>query len=81
MTTVEQEKSTLHVLDYTGDTIHRWNADNPDEVATAREVFDTLKKKGYLAYTVKDGDARGEVIQRFDPHAGKIMMSKPPVGG
>ena len=83
MTAVEEEVTTgtLHVLNHEGDSIHQWDPRKPDEVAIAREVFDSYKKKGYLAYTVEDGDARGTVIQEFDPQAGKIMMSRPPVGG
>jgi hypothetical protein len=82
MTTVEQERrGSLHNLDHTGDTVTQWDPTKPEEVAVARAVFDTLKKKGYLAYTVTDGDARGEVIREFDPKAGKIMMSPQPVGG
>lgn len=81
MTAVATEKNTLHVLDRTGDTKVMWSADNPDEVAAAQATFDSLKKKGYLAYTVKDDGSKGDVIRKFDKTAGRIIMSPQMVGG
>jgi hypothetical protein len=72
---------TMHVLDVTGDTVHRWDPRKPEEVEAVRTLFNSLKKQGWLAYTVTDGDGQGEVIREFDPRAGKIMMSRHPVGG
>ena len=81
MTAVATEKSTLHVMDRTGDTKVMWSADNPDEVEAAQATFDKLKKKGYLAYSVKDDGSKGEVIRKFDKTAGRIIMATQLVGG
>ena len=81
MTAVATEKSTLHVMDRTGDTKVMWSADNPDEVEAAQATFDKLKKKGYLAYSVKDDGSKGEVIRKFDKTAGRIIMAPQLVGG
>lgn len=75
------EVHELKTLNHEGDAVTRWDPNRPDEVEVARAMFDSLKKKGYLAYTVTDGDARGEVIRSFDPALGKIMMMRQPVGG
>lgn len=72
----------MAVLDHTGDTKVIWDAERPDEVAVARDTFNNLKKKGYLAYTVegKDG-AKGKVISEFDPTAERLIMAPPMRGG
>lgn len=69
----------LHALDGTGDTTLTWDPVQLPEVVAARELFATLKRKGYLAYRV-DGEDR-EVIQEFDHTAPKIVMTPPLVGG
>jgi len=81
VTATIEEKSTLHVMDRTGDTKVMWSADNPDEVEVAQATFDKLKKKGFLAYTVRDDGSKGEVIRKFDKTAGRIIMSPQMVGG
>lgn len=63
----------LRVLDATGDTKTTWDADNPDEVAAARGVFDKMRAKGYRAFRV-DGDERGARMDVFDPAAGALIM-------
>lgn len=72
---------TLCVLDRTGDTKVIWDSKNADEVAAAKAAFDTLKKKGFLAYTVSKDGSKGEVIREFDETAERIIMSPPMQGG
>jgi hypothetical protein len=79
--TVDTEISTLIVLDETGDTRLMWDPRIKDEVKSSKELFDKMKKKGYLAYTVKKNGDPGEVIHEFDPKAGKIIMTPQMVGG
>ncbi len=71
----------MAILDGTGDTKVIWDAHNPDEVAAAKAQFDTLKKKGFIAYTVNKKGDKGEVIREFDPDAEKIILSPPLAGG
>lgn len=73
--------SELRVMDNTGDTKTTWNPDNQDEVDAARATFDALKKKRYIAYTVKDNGKKNEIIKTFDPSLGMIIMIPPVVGG
>jgi hypothetical protein len=71
----------MAILDLTGDTKVIWDPHNPDEVAAAKAQFDTLRKKGFIAYTVNKKGDKGEVIREFDPDAEKIILSPPLVGG
>lgn len=75
------KKNEMAIMDHTGDTKLMWNPDNETEVKVAREMFDSLTKKQYIAYTVKKDGEPGEVIKTFDPKAGKIIMIPPVVGG
>lgn len=79
--TTEETGSVIIVLDHTGDTRVMWDPRIKDEVDNAKKTFADMKKKGYLAYTVKKNGDPGEVIQEFDPQAGKIIMAPQLVGG
>jgi hypothetical protein len=69
------------ILDMTGDTKVIWDPTNADEVAAAKQQFDTLKSKGFLAFAVKKDGSKGERIKEFDPTAEKIIMSPQPISG
>lgn len=73
--------SELCVMDKTGDTKLIWNSGNQIEVDAAKEMFKKLKKKNYIAYSVKHNGDKGEIIQNFDPNMEKIIMIPPIVGG
>lgn len=76
-------KGFLAVMDGTGDTKVIWDSHNADEVAAAKVQFDSLRKKGFLAYKVdKKGEKIvNEMITEFDPKAEKIILSPPLAGG
>lgn len=78
---VEAEQHSLSVIDHTGDTKTIWNTGVQDEIDVAKETFTKLKKKGYLAYRVGRGGEKDEVLHRFDPEAGAIIMTPPLAGG
>lgn len=71
----------MSVMDETGDTKTIWNPENVDEVQAARDTFDLLKRKNYLAYSVKNDGEKGNIIRKFDPELGKIIMVPPVIGG
>ena len=83
-TTAATPKRTgeMCIMDRTGDSKHIWDPDNQDEVAAMRDLFNSYRKKGFLAYKVtgKNG-IKGEQINEFDPEAGRIIFSPPLVGG
>jgi hypothetical protein len=74
-------KHVMAILDGTGDTRVTWDHHNADETAAAKSQFDTLRKKGFLAYTVDKKGEKREMITEFDPHAEKIILSPPLAGG
>ena len=78
----EDGKHAFAVMGPEGDTKTIWDPEKPDEVENARRTFDTLKKKGYVAYRVqgKDGE-KGEVMHEFDPKAARMIMALPMRGG
>lgn len=71
----------MQILDDTGHSRTIWNPDNEDEVGAARDTFNKLKKKGYIAYRVKKDGSEGEVMTEFDPSAEKMIMSPGMRGG
>lgn len=71
----------LHTLNAEGDTKHIWDPDNEHEVKIAREAFDSLKKKGFIAYSVDNQGNPKDLLRKFDPNAGKIIMKPPMAGG
>lgn len=82
MSTATLPKNVLCIMDRTGDTKYEWSPDNPTEVAAARDNFNSMRGKGFVAYAVDPAtDKKGRVITEFDPHAGRIIMSAPMAGG
>lgn len=79
--TIAEPRHMLSIPDATGDVRHMWNPNDRDEVKLAKDAFDAAKKKGMLAYKVKDDGSPGEVIREFDPKAGKIIMRRQAAGG
>lgn len=71
----------LVVLDRTGDSRTTWDPANAAEVAAAKETFDQLRSKGFLAYRVIGDGSRGEQMRTFDPHAGAVILTPPMKGG
>lgn len=74
-------RGELAIMDPSGDTKIMWDSDKKDEVETAKETFDKLKKKNYIAYTVKGKGEKGEIMNKFDPNAERIVMVPPAVQG
>lgn len=72
---------TMRIMDGSGDQKIIWDSDSKDEVDAARETFDRLTKKRYVAFSVKKGGAQGEKITEFDPKMEKIILVPPISGG
>jgi hypothetical protein len=75
------QRHELCIQDRTGDMKIHWDSAKAEEVATAKQSFDTWKKKGYAAYKMTARGDKGELIQTFDPEAEKIILAPPMVGG
>ena len=66
---VEAVEHELCVMTKEGDLKTIWDAENAEEVAAAKKQFDEMKKKGFMAYTVKKAGGKGEIMHEFDPEA------------
>ena len=71
----------LCILDESGDSRLQWDRNNPESVKAARERFEELRGKGYLAYKLDRGGAQGAVIDDFEPDAERIILHARMVGG
>jgi hypothetical protein len=72
----------LAVINKEGDTKTIWSSDKPDEVEVARAAFDTFKKKGYRAFSVKGKDGeQDKMVDKFDPAMERIIFIPPISGG
>lgn len=78
---VHPDSHVMAIMDLSGDTKVIWDMSRKKEVKHAEDTFNKLKKKGYLAYTVKGNGDKGEVMHTFDPKAEKIIMAPRVVGG
>ena len=58
-----------------------WNPENHDEVVAAEEVFRKYAKSGLMAFRMWDEERKGELIDRFDKYADKIVFMEPIFGG
>lgn len=77
-----QFSGAIEVLGRAGDTKHIWDKNNDAEVKAAKALFDSLKKDGYLAYSVKGKDGeKGDVVTRFDKNAERLIFAPPMQGG
>lgn len=79
--TAEKVMHELAIMDHTGDTKLIWDPDKADEVDHARDTFNRMKKKGYMAYKVDRKGEKGEVMREFDPTAEKMILAPQMVGG
>lgn len=73
--------NVLAIMGKEGDTKIIFDPSQPAEVENARRSFNELKAKGYIAYSVKAGGDKGEIMREFDPKCEKIIMAPPMVGG
>lgn len=71
----------MAIMDQTGDTKIVWDMSKKAEVKHAEDTFNKMKKKGYIAYSVKKNGDQGEVLHKFDPKIEKMIMAPGMVGG
>jgi hypothetical protein len=71
----------MDIMDSTGHTKHIWDAEKPEEVVAARELYNSLTKKGYRAFHVKKDGEEGKQMSGFDAEAEKMILIPPIVGG
>ena len=63
------------VLDPNGHTRTAWDTDSPEEVETARRIFDQLMGRGYRAFRMGSGE--GVPQRSFDPEDKETLLVPP----
>jgi hypothetical protein len=78
-TEVVDEEATGYIaeLNKDGDTKYTWNRKNPAECEAAKDHFNRLLKKGFLAFKVKSTGDKGAKVDEFNPKAGKYIYTPP----
>jgi len=77
----ESEGLVMVILDQSGDTKHIWDRNNEAEVEEARSLFDRMKARGMVAWSVTRKGDKDQRITDFDPQAEKIIFAPALQGG
>jgi len=78
---VPEGKSAFAVKGIAGDTKTIWDRTKATEVEAARELFNSLIKKGYAAFSVDKNGEKGEHMTAFDANAERVIFSPALQGG
>lgn len=71
----------MSIMDRSGHKQLKWDTDKLDEIAVAKETFDTLVKRGYSAFASKTKAEPKHTIKEFDPTMEDMVMVPRTVGG
>ena len=72
----------LRILDETGDSVIKWNLNQPKTVEEAKKAFDKqFNKKNVKAWSVDDKGNKSKELKAFDPHAEQIILTPELVAG
>lgn len=65
------------VLDPNGHTRTTWDAASPEDVESARRIFNELMKRGYRAFRMEGGGREGVQKSGFDPKEKETLLVPP----
>ena len=71
----------MSIMNRSGHEHLTWRADNPEEIAKAKEIFDQLVGKGYSGFASKNKNDAKHLIGTFDPTMEDVVMVPSNVGG
>lgn len=71
----------IEILGANGDTKKKWDRNNQDEVADARDSFSRLTKKGFSAFRVGPKGEQGGRMDTFEPEAEGMILVPAIAGG
>lgn len=71
----------MSIMDRSGHKELKWNMDNIEEIAVAKQTFDTLTRSGYSAFASKTKAEAKHTIREFDPTMEEMVMVPRTVGG
>lgn len=76
---IEANTGTLAHLNHEGDTTYSWDRKNKAECDAAKEHFDALRAKGFLAFKVNRVGCKQKkpTTGDFDPKIGKYIYTAP----
>jgi len=57
-----------------GDIRTTWDKDDPDEVQAVRQLFDSLREKGFACFYVSEAGEEASEMEEFDPFAGRFTL-------
>lgn len=70
------DKAEIRILNCTtGDTALTFDPDNPQDVESAKEMFETMKKRGYSIF-VREEDGTMTRVYDFDPKTASYVIKK-----
>jgi len=75
--TLDENTGSISELNHEGDTKYTWNRKNQVECDAAKEHFDSLLKKGFLAFKVTRLGCKGSPESGFNPNAGRYLFTAP----
>jgi hypothetical protein len=74
----EPNLGTMAQLNHEGDTTYSWDRKNKAECDAAKEHFDSLRAKGFLAFKVnRMGCKQKKPTDTFESKAGKYIYTAP----
>ena len=65
------------VLDPNGHTRTTWDTSSPEEIDTARRIFNDLMKHGYRAFRMDQAAGEGVAKSAFDPKDKETLLVPP----
>ncbi len=71
----------MSIMDRSGHKSLKWDMDKLDEIAAAKETFDSLIKEGYSAFGGQTKTEPKHTIKEFDPTMEEVVMVPRTVGG
>lgn len=81
LTEVPEGCNVLEFMTRDGAELPYYNPGNPEEVASAKNLFEEAKKAGRIAYKVTESGEQGEALTEFDPAAKRTIIAKMLAGG
>ena len=65
------------VLDPSGHTRTTWDTGDPEQVETARRLYNQLMKSGYRAFRMEERGGQGVPASGFDPSDKETLLVPP----
>lgn len=71
----------MSIMDTSGHKQLKWQMDSLDEIAVAKQTFDSLTRDGYSAFGSKTRNETKQTVKEFDPTMEDLVLVPRTVGG